>query len=496
MKRAFSRIAGALGVGPKPLSYEEEKLLARHEDVAVRARLAAREDVLPEILYYLAEDPSPEVRRNIAANGNAPRHTDLILARDGDEVVRCDLASKISRLAPGLTANEQEQIQRMTYQVLEILARDQLVRVRRILAETLKDVADAPADIIGKLARDTDIEVAGPVLRSSPVLTDEDLLEIIRTCPIAGPLTAISQRQNIGTRITDAIAQTDDIEAIGALLANPSAQIREETLDHIIDRAPEIEAWHEPLVRRPKLSPRAVTKIAGFVADSLFEVLQSRADLDPDTVRSLKNELQNRIHREAIAPAATKPPEPAAARAKKPAANAVAAVANDKGKAASKAAAPAKPAAGAKAANGATNGNAPAPASRVAATNAPAREEVDPALARARELHAEKQLTEAVVSEALASGDRRFVAAALAVLSNLPVALVEKVAESRSARGVTALCWKAGLGMPLATRLQLRFAHIAPNATVSSVEADKYPLTPDEMNWQIDFFGTMVPSDS
>ena len=468
MKGAFGQIASAFGVGPKALSYDEEKLLARHDDVAVRAKLAGRKDVRPEILYYLADDSSPEVRRAIAANSQAPRHADLLLAHDGDEVVRCDLAAKIAQLAPGLTADEQEQVRRMTYQVLEMLARDQLARVRRILAETLKDVADAPVEIIGKLARDTDIEVSGPVLRSSPLLTDEDLLEIIRTCSFAGPLTAISQRRNIGTRITDAIAQTDDVEAIGALLVNPSAQIREETLDHIIDRAPEIEAWHEPLVRRPKLSPRAVTKIAGFVADSLFEVLQSRADLDPNTVRTLKNELQNRIHREAIAPNNAKPVAEAG-RGKKPGA-------------------PVKAEPAAKAAVG----TVPA---RPGAENGPACDDIDPALLRARQLHAERQLTETVVSDALVAGDRRFVAAALSVLSNLPLALVEKVAESRSARGVTALCWKAGLGMPLATKVQLRFARIAPNAAVTSVDADKYPLTPDEMNWQLDFFGTMVHSD-
>jgi hypothetical protein len=101
-------------------------------------------------------------------------------------------------------------------------------------------------------------------------------------------------------------------------------------------------------------------------------------------------------------------------------------------------------------------------------------------------------LTDEIVSAALGDGDRRFVAAALAVRSNLPLALVDKVAESRSARGITALCWKAGLGMPLATKVQIRFAHIAPNAAVTPAPADKYPLTPDEMDWQIDFFGTMV----
>jgi len=54
------------------LSYEEAKELARHKDPAVRRILAARPDLRPEILYYLAEDPHPDVRRQIAANQATP----------------------------------------------------------------------------------------------------------------------------------------------------------------------------------------------------------------------------------------------------------------------------------------------------------------------------------------------------------------------------------------------------------------------------------------
>lgn len=428
MKKALNRIAGAFKIPRKPLSSEEEKQLARHDDAAVRAKLAARQDARPEILYYLAEDPDPQVRRKIAANASTPAHADLILARDDDEVVRTDLAGKIARLAPGLTANEQEQIRRMTYEVLEILARDQLPRVRRILAETLKDVSDAPPEIIGRLARDTDIEVSGPVLRSSPVLTEDDLLEIIRSCAIAGPLAAISERPNLVERVSDAIVETDDVQAIGIMLANPSAQIREETLDRLIAQAPEIESWHEPLARRPKLSAGAVAKIAGFVGDSLIEVLQARGDLDPKTVDVLKSELSSRLER----------------------------------------------------GDGEPKGDSVG----------------EPAIARARRLLAEGNLSEECVSQALGAGDRRFVAAALAVLSDLPLGLVEKVGESKSARGVTAVCWKAGLSMRFANQLQIRFAHIAPTAALNPAGGDKFPLTPEEMDWQIEFFASMMPGGS
>jgi uncharacterized protein (DUF2336 family) len=454
MKTKVGRLVKSLARLRKPLSYEEEKELARHGDVRVRARLAARDDVRPEILYYLAEDPDPAVRRKIAANSVTPRHADLILARDADETVRGDLAEKIARLVPGLSATEQEQLRRMTHEVLTILARDQVPRVRRILAETLKDVADAPPDVIGWLARDTEIDVAGPVLRHSPVLTDEDLIEIIRTCAVAGPIAEISRRANLAPKVTDAVVQSSDVEAITALLANPSAQIREETLDRIVDQAAEIEAWHAPLVRRPKLSPRVALKLAGFVAHSLVEVLQTRADLDEGTVRALKTELTARLEREATGEGSAGKPSGKSA-----------------GKRAEKS----------------------AEAGRSAETGKLA-ETVDEALTRARALKAKGALGDEAVGEALARGDRRFVVAALSVLAGEPVALVNKVAESKSGRGVTALCWKAGLGMHLASQLQLRFAHIAPAVAVRAARGDQYPMTAEEMDWQIAFFRTMVPA--
>ena len=70
---------------------------------------------------------------------------------------------------------------------------------------------------------------------------------------------------------------------------------------------------------------------------------------------------------------------------------------------------------------------------------------------------------------------------------------MEKVGESKSARGVTAVCWKAGLSMRFATQLQIRYAFIAPTAALNPSGGDKFPLTPEEMDWQIEFFASMVP---
>lgn len=198
-------------------SYHRDKLTAKAGDEQARIELAARDDVRPEILYFLTDDDSPLVRQELASNDATPRQADLLLAEDEEETVRAELAGKVSKLIPDLDLSAQDKIQLMTIEMLEILARDQATKVRQILAETLQDVASAPPQVINRLARDAEIVVAKPILTFSPVLSDDDLLDIIASSPIAGALGAIAERDNVSESVVDAIAETDDIGAIGSL---------------------------------------------------------------------------------------------------------------------------------------------------------------------------------------------------------------------------------------------------------------------------------------
>ena len=114
----------------------------------MRQTLATRDDLKPEILYYLAEDSDADVRKAVAQNETAPRKTDVLLAKDDDAEVRGDLAAKIARVAPDLSAAEQNKARDATYEALELLAEDQITKVRKILPEALKDIANAPPDVI------------------------------------------------------------------------------------------------------------------------------------------------------------------------------------------------------------------------------------------------------------------------------------------------------------------------------------------------------------
>jgi uncharacterized protein (DUF2336 family) len=287
MKGLLQRIFH-IGAGSPAIDYEESKRLIQSRNPADRRLVAGNLQVQPEVLYFLATDPDPTVRTAVAGNEATPVQADLILAKDQNEAVRADLARKISRLAPTLTQRQSDRVKEITYEVLEALVRDQAVKIRQIVAETLKKMPGAPPEIVQLLARDTELSVSGPLLRYSPLLSDEDLLDLVRQMPIPGAVKAIAQRKGVSVAVSDEISAGNDVDAITALLGNSSAQIREETLDLLIDRAPAHKAWHRPLVERPRLSDNAARKLARFVAQDLIQRLKSRSDLKGDTVQALQ----------------------------------------------------------------------------------------------------------------------------------------------------------------------------------------------------------------
>ncbi|AIB10730.1 hypothetical protein ABAZ39_01585 [Azospirillum argentinense] len=428
-----------------PADYEAAKQMARSADPAVRRRVAASPETRPELLYFLAADAVTEVRQAIATNAGTPRQADLMLAKDREVAVRGALAQKVARLLPDLSADQASQIERLTLECLEALARDQATEVRGILSEALKELPGAPHGVINTLARDVELSVCAPVLQFSPILTDEDLSDIIMRGPVAGALSAIAGRKQISASVADAIARSDDEAAMTALLANPSAQIREETLDRILDQAPQHEPWHAPLVRRPRLPARAVARLASFVADNLLKVLRERTDLDPAAARALAEGVRARVNRGAGG--------------------------NGGG--------------GAGMARGLVDfgeeelGHLPGDKDKAAERPAD----------KAARLNKEGKLTEKLLEGALAEGDRAFVLAGLGELAQLPMPIIDRIIGTHAPRAVTSLVWRCGLSMRFARQVQLRIAQIPPKTALMAKEGVLYPMSDDEMRWQLAFFG-------
>ena len=65
---------------------------------------------------------------------------------------------------------------------------------------------------------------------------------------------------------------------------------------------------------------------------------------------------------------------------------------------------------------------------------------------------------------------------------------MREIFSSHSAKGIVSVVWKSGLGMDMAVQVQRRMAGIAPEEFLEGKPGDDFPLTKDEMEWQLTYF--------
>lgn len=113
-------------------------------------------------------------------------------------------------------------------------------------------------------------------------------------------------------------------------------------------------------------------------------------------------------------------------------------------------------------------------------------ESIDKRLSR---LMREGALGEAAISDALAMRDHEFVLAALGRLADTTPEDVRRVVQMSAPKPLVALVWRAGLPMRLAFQLQKDLARIPPKELLYPKGGTDYPLTEDELRWQLEFLG-------
>jgi uncharacterized protein (DUF2336 family) len=93
---------------------------------------------------------------------------------------------------------------------------------RADIAERIAALANAPPTLIGQLAREDNISIAGPVLRRSPVLDEQALVEIAR---LKGQdhLLAMAERARLSPDLTDVMVQRGERDVIRRAAANAGA---------------------------------------------------------------------------------------------------------------------------------------------------------------------------------------------------------------------------------------------------------------------------------
>ena len=149
---------------------------------------------------------------------------------------------------------------RQAEDVFRIALYDHEALARSVLADSLKRMTEVPRDIVLSLARD-EAEVARPILRTSPVLDDDDLAEIAREGTRAHRL-AIAERDALSAKVAQALCQSRDPQVIRRLIANQSAALPEALLHGILDALEDVPGIVEAMTRRRPLPVSVATRLA------------------------------------------------------------------------------------------------------------------------------------------------------------------------------------------------------------------------------------------
>lgn len=108
---------------------------------------------------------------------------------------------------------------------------------------------------------------------------------------------------------------------------------------------------------------------------------------------------------------------------------------------------------------------------------------------RLKRLIKEGALSEDTISDALAMRDRDFAAAVVAYMAKTTQEKVVQIFDMQAAKPIVALAWHAGLSMRTALLLQKEAGRVDPQELLYPKGGTDYPLSEDDLNWQLDFLG-------
>ncbi|HEV2518644.1 MAG TPA: DUF2336 domain-containing protein [Devosia sp.] len=169
---------------------------------------------------------------------------------------------------------------------------------RAHVAKLLAPLDRAPGNVVVKLAND-EIEVAQPLLEFSNVLSDDDLIEIIAN-QTEEHRVAIAGRTQVPERVGEAIVEHGETASVIKLVRNSNAEIGQQALERLAERAASDAAIAADLRGREDLDWKSLGGKIEAVGDRVRETM-SRIDprVDPVTVGKVQAVVYNRMRNRA-----------------------------------------------------------------------------------------------------------------------------------------------------------------------------------------------------
>jgi uncharacterized protein (DUF2336 family) len=205
------------------------------------------------------------------------------IVNHGDPKRRAEAARRITELFLQGAANFQPAHVDLFDGVLIGLVPHTEMAARSDLAERLSLLANAPRALVGQLAREDELSIAGPLLRRSPVIDEDALIEIARVRG-QGHLLAMSERPALSPNLTDVIVRRGDREVVRRAAGNSGALFSPSGYSTLIKRASQDGVLTLTVGQRDDLSgPQLKELLAGsidIVRRRLFDVVKPARQAD------------------------------------------------------------------------------------------------------------------------------------------------------------------------------------------------------------------------
>jgi uncharacterized protein (DUF2336 family) len=205
------------------------------------------------------------------------------IVKQGDPKRCAEAARRISELFLKGAANFRSDHVELFDGVLIGLVPHAELAARADLAERLSVLGNAPRALVGQLAREDEISIAGPLLRRSPVINEGALIEIARMKG-QGHLLAMSERPKLSIDLTDVIVRRGDREVVRRAAGNAGARFSQAGYSALIKRAGQDGVLTLKVGQREDLSgPQLRDLLAGsidVVRRRLFEVVKPARQAD------------------------------------------------------------------------------------------------------------------------------------------------------------------------------------------------------------------------
>ena len=145
------------------------------------------------------------------------------LLQDPNSENRAIAARKVAATFEGAELSDKERA--IAEDIFRVMLNDAAERVRQALSESLKDNPIVPHDVAATLAKDVEA-VAMPMIESSTVLTDQDLVEIVRTRGVEVQ-QAVAGRKSVSEEVVGALVDTENETVVATLVSNNNRSLHD-----------------------------------------------------------------------------------------------------------------------------------------------------------------------------------------------------------------------------------------------------------------------------